>query len=203
MMKIRETLKHLKRVKIAASILSCFILAAAASEPEAPAGHISEAAGFVDIDLPITEITREAGLTRIAARGNIGGTVVGFEVDFPSTSKRSDEKIPLSLGTAQIRTLGAVSNSFVTLLASRYKIPAPAKTMVPSVYASVVALQGDPAQVLNGVTQMKFFFFDSGPEDRYAEVFVNVDAKNRVLEFHEKDPDYRRPLLLALTVKAP
>jgi hypothetical protein len=45
-------------------------------------------------------------------------------------------------------------------------------------------------------------FFDSGPEDRYAELFINVDAKKRVLEFHEKDEDYRKPLLLALT-KAP
>jgi hypothetical protein len=34
-------------------------------------------------------------------------------------------------------------------------------------------------------------------------VFLNVDAKNRVLEFHDKDSDYRRPLLLALTAKAP
>jgi hypothetical protein len=71
--------------------------------------------------------------------------------------------------------------------------------MVPSVDASVVGLEGDPAHVLDRVTRMKFFFFDSGPEDRYAEVFINVDANKRVLEFHEKDEDYRKPLLLALT----
>jgi hypothetical protein len=46
---------------------------------------------------------------------------------------------------------------------------------------------------------MKFFFYDSGPESRYAEVFVNVDAKQRVVEFHEKDSEYRKPVLLAFT----
>jgi hypothetical protein len=207
MTKIREGASRLTlqlmRVLVAASLLGCIVLAAKAAESAAPAGHISEAEGFVDIDLPITQITQDSGLTRIVARGDIAGTVVGFEVDFPSKSKPSDGGSPFSWGTAQIRTLGVASNSFITLLASRYKVPAPAKTMMPSVPASVAGLQGDPGHVLDGVTKMKFFFFDSGPEDRYAEVYINVDAKNRVLEFHEKDPDYRQPLLLALTTKAP
>jgi hypothetical protein len=103
------------------------------------------------------------------------------------------------LGSARIRSIGAASDSFVALLARQYKLPAPAMTMVPTVDASVVGLEGDPAHVLSGMTKMKFFFFDSGPEDRYAELFINVDAKNHLLEFHEKDSDYRKPLLLALT----
>jgi hypothetical protein len=71
--------------------------------------------------------------------------------------------------------------------------------MLPAIRASVAGLEGDLAHVLAGVTMMKFFFFDSGPENRYAEVFINVDPNRRVLEFHEKDPEYRKPLLLALT----
>lgn len=71
--------------------------------------------------------------------------------------------------------------------------------MIPIVEASVVAFEGDPAHVSRGMTRMKFFFFADGPEARYAEVFINVDAQNHLLEFHEKDQDYRKPLLLALT----
>jgi hypothetical protein len=70
--------------------------------------------------------------------------------------------------------------------------------MLPAIRASVAGLEGDLAHVLAGVTMMKFFF-DSGPENRYAEVFINVDPNRRVLEFHEKDLEYRKPLLLALT----
>lgn len=91
------------------------------------------------------------------------------------------------------------AEGFVALLDSRYKIPIPSKTMVSAVSASVVGLEGDPAHVQDGVTRMKFVFFDSGPQDRYAEVYINVDASNRVLGFHEKDEDYRKALLLALT----
>src|SRR5205823_11415407 len=71
--------------------------------------------------------------------------------------------------------------------------------MVSSVDASVVGLEGDPEHVLDGMTKMKFFFYNSGPDERYAEVFINVDAKNQVLQFHEKDPEYRKPLLLDFT----
>jgi len=84
-------------------------------------------------------------------------------------------------------------------LAQRYKLPSPATTMVSSVDASVVGLEGDPEHVLDGMTKMKFFFYNSGPDERYAEVFINVDAKNQVLQFHEKDPEYRKPLLLDFT----
>ncbi len=44
---------------------------------------------------------------------------------------------------------------------------------------------------------MKLFFENEDP-DRYAEVFVNVIASEHRIEWHEKDPDYREPLLRAL-----
>jgi hypothetical protein len=182
---------------IAAATLSGPAPAAAPSGSKIPAGHVSEY-GFEDIDLPITRIVEGSGLTRIVARGDIRGTIVGFEVDFPSTSRRPAGQTPIAIGSAEIRSLGAQSDRFIELLSRLYKIPAPSKTMLPAIRASVAGLEGDLAHVLAGVTMMKFFF-DSGPENRYAEVFINVDPNRRVLEFHEKDPEYRKPLLLALT----
>jgi len=180
-------------------VLACVTSVAAAPTPSGSAGYLTETDGFVDIDLPITQIAPDPGVTRIVARGVILGKEVGLEVDLASASQRSRGQASLPLGTAQIRTLGAVSDNFVALLDSRYKIPIPSKTMLAAVAAAVVGLQGDPAHAQEGVTQMKFFFFDSGPQDRYAEVYINVDADKRVLGFHEKDEDYRKALLLALT----
>jgi hypothetical protein len=184
----------LRRLMLA--ILACATSAAAAAAPAVSAGYLTEANGFVDIDLPITQIAQDPGLTRIIARGVILGKELGFEVDFPSGPRGQTSLAP---GTAQIRTLGAVSDQFVAFLDSRYKIPIPSKTMVAAVAASVVGLEGNPAHVQDGVTRMKFLFFESGPQDRYAEVYINVDAGKRVLGFHEKDEDYRKALLLALT----
>jgi hypothetical protein len=177
-----------------AGVLCCALSSALASS----AVRISEDHGFIDIDLPIAAVSDNDGLVRITARGTIDGTEVGFEVDFPSRGGPGTRAF-LPTGVARIRSIGAPSDHFVMFLSQRYRLPAPGPTMVSSVDASVVGLEGDPQRVLDGTTKMKFFFFDSGPEDRYAEVFVNVDAKNRVLEFHEKDPDYRKPLLLDLT----
>jgi hypothetical protein len=179
----------------ALSLAYCVTLAS-----DMAAGQISNAEGFVDIDLPIADVAEDSGLVRITVRGDLDGAVVGFELVFPSGStKRTAGKLALPLGAAQFRSIGTPSNNFVALLSRQYKLATTSLTMVPKVGASVVGLQGDPANVLSGMTKMKFFFYDSGPESRYAEVFVNVDAKQRVVEFHEKDPEYRKPLLLALT----
>ena len=183
---------------LCAAILAGSTVAAAESTPPSPpTAYLTESEGFVDIDLPITQVAQDPGLTRIVARGVIFGSEVGFEVDFPSPSTGSTGKI--HFGEARIRTLGTLSDNFVAFLDSRYKIPIASKIMVPAVTASVVALEGDPAHVLKGVTRMTFSFFDSGPEDRYAEVYVNVDTRKHMLEFHEKDEAYRKALLLALT----
>jgi len=180
---------------VTAGVLCWTLWQTASASPDV---HISEDHGFIDIDLPIAAVSDTDGLVRITARGSLDGAEVGFEIDFPSKG-RSGSRTLLPTGVARIRSIGAPSDHFVMFLALRYKLPAPAPTMVSSVDASVVGLEGDPQRVMDGMTKMKFFLFDSGPEARYAEVFINVDVKNRVLEFHEKDPDYRKPLLLDLT----
>ncbi len=43
------------------------------------------------------------------------------------------------------------------------------------------------------------FFFNTDDEKRYAEVFVNLELDNAVVQLHEKDPGYRLPLLRSLT----
>ena len=162
--------------------------------------EISDHDGFIDIDLPIAQVTQAQGVVKIIARGTVAGVSVGFEIDFPTESNRQ-AGMPgqLKLGTARIRSLGADSNRFVALLSRRYGVTGAASTMVSSLDASAVGLGDDSAHLLDGKKNMKFFFFDAGPEDRYAEVYINVDFNTRVLEFHEKDPGYRKPLLLALT----
>ena len=42
------------------------------------------------------------------------------------------------------------------------------------------------------------FFLDSGNEDSDAQVFLNIDPAAARVEFHEKDMDFRTPLLEAL-----
>ena len=70
--------------------------------------------------------------------------------------------------------------------------------MVERATAQVVCLGGDPTAVPRQSLKMKFFFNSEG-ESRYAEVFINLDFDAAVGQFHEKDPEYRLPLLRSLT----
>src|SRR6266849_3061239 len=119
--------------------------------------EISDHDGFIDIDLPIAQVTQAQGLVRIIARGTVTGVSMGFEVDFPTELNRQPGSPgQLKLGTARIRSLGAESNRFVALLSRRYGIPGVASTMISSVDAAAVGLGEDSAHVLEVKKNMKF-----------------------------------------------
>jgi hypothetical protein len=63
---------------------------------------------------------------------------------------------------------------------------------------AVVGLGDDPRLLPNRPTHMKLFFESEEPE-RYAEVYVNVIGPEQRIELHEKDPEYRKPLVRALS----
>jgi hypothetical protein len=55
----------------------------------------------------------------------------------------------------------------------------------------------------SGPVHLKTFGKDGEPldEDAYYESFFNVDLSNGVVCWNEKDPDYRQPLLRALSAQ--
>jgi hypothetical protein len=176
--------------------ISCQLACAADLAPV----QVSDNHGFIDINVPITAVVQEAGETRITARGSVEGSAVGFEVAFPTT-RTQPQGLPhmLRVETARLLSLGGDSDNFVAFLARKYGIATASSRMLPFVDASAAGLGESKGAVTTGKKKIKFFFFDSGPENRYAELYINVDFDNRQLEFHEKDPYYRKPLLLALT----
>jgi hypothetical protein len=61
-----------------------------------------------------------------------------------------------------------------------------------------VSLTGEPARLEHEPAKMKFFF-ESDTEDRDADFYVNIDVQAESVQFHEKDTDYRRGVVLALS----
>ena len=57
----------------ALSLAYCVTLAA-----DIATGQISNAGGFVDIDLPIADVAEDSGVVRITVRGNLDGAAVGI-----------------------------------------------------------------------------------------------------------------------------
>ncbi len=66
-----------------------------------------------------------------------------------------------------------------------------------SVHFAAVSLAGDPSRLHAEPIKMKLFF-ESDEDDLCAEVYLNFNVLKRHVQFHEKDQDFRRPLVLAL-----
>jgi hypothetical protein len=86
-------------------------------------------------------------------------------------------------------------------MAKLYGIKHAGLRMLSEVRAEAVGLASDPQSIESKAIQMKLFF-NSENEERYAEVFFNVDRSAQVVEIHEKDPEYRSNLIRALTERA-
>ena len=163
-----------------------------------------EEGGFVDLDLRLVRAEAHPNGTFAAeGRGRHAGRTIGFALELdaawkptPIGERQSDGFF--YWGTGTVRATGEESNALLSVLAELYQLTVSPGAMRPETKVAVVALANDPALLPGNPTHMKLFFESEDPE-RYAEVYVNVIGPEQRLELHEKDPHYRRPLLLALS----
>ncbi len=62
-----------------------------------------------------------------------------------------------------------------------------------------ITLAGDPRELSSVPVKIKLFV-ESEDEDRYTELYTNIDVQGRRLEIKEKDPDYRDPVMRAIGI---
>ncbi|MBI5432349.1 MAG: hypothetical protein HZA52_05935 [Planctomycetes bacterium] len=98
-----------------------------------------------------------------------------------------------------LSSVGAQSDAFVAALAEHFGLAPPDAPMLASIPVDALALADDPDRIVTQPVRFKLFFQPNGSEEGYAEVFLNVDAPAKRVEFNEKDTGYREPLLRALT----
>jgi hypothetical protein len=184
---------------ILAGLLARF--AGTASSTTAAPGEIISEDGFVDVELPV--ISRQFdkdGMVRLSAIGIVEGRRVGFGLDIDSQWKmQKPDDVPITIywGSAVIRSLGEESDTFLSLLAEKYGGDQDTKRMVQNVSVTVAMLDGAPDTMSKKPFKMKIFF-EQGGQDKYAEIFINVDLENKKLEFRDKDPEYHRGILASL-----
>jgi hypothetical protein len=100
-----------------------------------------------------------------------------------------------------IERSGPESDRLITTIAQLYGMPDGPRQMVESETYTVIALHQADIQMDVEAVSMKIFGNDSEPisEDDYYECFFNTDFPAGFVYWNEKDPDYRVPLLRALT----
>lgn len=173
------------------------------SADDYPPASLKSEEGFVDITLSIARYDRQSsGRVRLVVRSTLDGSKVGFVIELLpgwEAQKIEDADAFFYWGNAEVSSAGKESDDFLVALARLYGLSGPKPAFSAKVPADVVGLANDPARIESEPIRMKFFFNSGGPEDRYSEVFINVDLQRKVLEFNEKDPEYRNALVQSLS----
>jgi hypothetical protein len=160
-----------------------------------------EEGAFVDLDLRLTRLDiRPDGTFLAEARGTHGSRTLGFALALDAEWKATpigNSKSFFYWGSGAVRSIGVESDAFLASLAQLYGLSVLTRPMRPETRVAVVGLADDPRLLATRPTRMKLSLESEEPNS-YAEVYVNVIAPKRRIEFHEKDPEYRKPLLRAL-----
>lgn len=161
--------------------------------------------GFKDLLFYVAEHKRlEDGLQSVRSAGVHGGRRLGFDVVLGAAWKEGSPGpgIPITTyqGFVTYRSTGADSDAFVQVLDELYGTSVAAKAMGQEVRFTAIALEGDPRDLSKGAVKIKLFS-GAETEDRYAELFTNIDLPSRRLELREKDQEYRGPVVQALRAR--
>lgn len=187
------------RRTILASILAAFV--GTSTGGTTMPGQITSEDGFVDVELPINSFHFDKdGALQLSASGIVEGRRVGFDLDIDSKWKvQKPDNVPITIhwGNGIIRSIGEGSDAFLSLLAEKYGNGKDAFRMVQEVSVTTAMMEGAPATMNEKPFKMKVFF-ERGGEDKYAEIFINIDIVKKRLEFRDKDPEYHAGILASL-----
>jgi len=134
----------------------------------------------------------------------IDGAVCGFAIRYETSWRPSSSTVfDIRFGKAVLSSIGAPSDRFVALLERLDQLPISGKPMVAEVSVGVASLASNPTKLGVEPMRTKLFFYENADEDRYGEVFLNIDPVTGMVEFHDKDSDYHGGILRALTQPLP
>ena len=163
----------------------------------------SEQDGFHDLVFKLGGIEQSPdGGQRFIATGIHRGNPVELEVNLGHEWKALQMEASLTMyqGKVLLRSVGSGSDSLLRAMDAIYETKLNPKQMAEATECSAISLQGDPARLRSGPVKLKLFF-ESEREDRYAELFLNIEAGRSRVFLSEKDPEYRKNIIVALTRK--
>lgn len=159
--------------------------------------------GFQDLVFALSDYSvGRAGDQKLRATGRHSTQIVAFDVRLgPEWNERPLEGVDVQLyaGSVTLSAVGPESDALVSAVDDLYGTHLSPEKMRRQTEFAALSLEGHPKKLESGPCKLKLFF-ESEDENRYAEVYLNIDLAGSRVELAEKDEEYRRPLLLALTV---
>jgi hypothetical protein len=163
--------------------------------------------GFVDLTFRIDALVEDEQHYRFHLAASYQDQEVGLDVvlrkgicsAFDAAMNISAERW-YDKGVCFVRT-GQESDRLIVAIAELYGPADLPRRMVPTESFTAIALHQGPLDFSKKCVKLKLFGKDGEPfcQDDYYESFFNVDLANRLVYWNEKDQEYRRPLIRALT----
>lgn len=198
---------HILRLKWGVLLLLCLLTISAGKRPPSILPEITSETepGFHDFVFSAYGYQKSKdGTQSVVARGKHKGRLVSLTVVLHPVWKAgpSIPDLPLVIrqGRVSLRSVGRNSDALLKVMDERYGTHISPRAMRKSTDFTGLTLAGDPRNLQKGMTKIKLFF-ESEQEDRYAELFLNIDLKARKVYLREKDPEYRKAIIQALRLK--
>src|SRR5262245_702794 len=127
--------------------------------------------------------------------------VKGIKSGFNSKMNLVKEHV-YRMGVRFLRS-GTESDRLISAISKLYGSKASPKRMVDEETFTAIALHQGDLDMKRDPVKLKLFGKDCEPfdQDAYYESFFNLDLANGFVYWNEKDPEYRKPLLRALTAQ--
>lgn len=166
----------------------------------------SESEGeFQDLVFAISAHTRNPnGSQTVVASAEVGGEPVEVAFEISPSWKGGALKgagFTSFQGTVGLRSLGRLSDRLVQAMDRLYKTNLAPGGMQALTTFTGISLEGNPTEPEAGPVKIKLFF-ESENEERYAELYLNIDLKASRVYLNEKDPEYRKPVIRALSASS-
>lgn len=165
--------------------------------------------GFVDCTFRIVDHRSSASEHRFHLAADFHGEAVGMDVVVVKGMRGAfDQDINLIdrhvyRGGVRFIRSGQESDRLFSVLANLYGLPSTEVRMVDSISFTAILLHMDGVDMESDPVKVKLFGRDSeqDPADEYFESFFNLDLKNGLVFWNEKDHDYREPLIRGCTTR--
>jgi AhpD family alkylhydroperoxidase len=164
--------------------------------------------GFIDCTLRISNLVSSVHEYRFHVAASFHGETVGFDVVIlrgirGSLNPEMTELIPDHVyydGVKFMRS-GSESDRLIMVLAELYGLAREQRQMVDRFSFTAIALHQDDVDMEVEPISIKLFGNDGEDmsEEVYFESFFKLDLPSKLVYWNEKDPEYREPLINALS----
>jgi len=161
--------------------------------------------GWSDIFLKITADTKTDSSHIYIAKGLYKNKTVGLQIEVSSKigagiiDGKPDGKAGFVANAIQLKSIGQESDELVKRWQELYKQPTNKGFTKQTISATAFSLNEKSVNLdKNDYYKLKLFFAEDD-ENLYSEIFLNINTDKREIEIHEKDEEYREPIIKVWT----